>query len=247
MPFHRETKMTEEINLSTLFVEAAKYLKKNLLLLIALMAVGSVIGYAYFLIKTPVFQSEAVFQSSLLKPQDVDNIIGHLNNSIKYGSRDTQFTDWIKLEMEQPENSSNKSEFSKNYLTIRLTSQNQEAFTNASKTLEDHFSNITELKKLEANSSEILNDYSKRLKQQLNKKYNSENSSLTIQELKLEQNSRLDELAFVDLTVKELSILSVVEPFYTPKGRHENFILFVLVGAILTTIIGIAVKAIWSV
>jgi hypothetical protein len=244
--------MKEEINLTTLFVVIAKSVKSHFLFLAILLIVGGIIGLGSYSVKTPSYTSEAVFESSLLSPSEIKDLVSQLNESIRNGIVDEGYNNWVKIEYVKPEVSSpytsRGNEFQKNYITLKLTSNSTETFSNAANQIEAYFKSIPTIEKQKLNTTQVLSSYSARLKSKLenNDQLSSEISSMTIQEFKLRSDFVLDELAYIDLTLSELSIFSTVKPFYTPVSQNKSPILFILVGGILVLAIGIVVKAIWN-
>ncbi len=244
--------MKEEINLTTLFIVIAKSIKSHFLFLAILLVIGGGLGIGYYSVKTPSYTSEAVFESSLLSPSEIKDLVNQLNESIRHGVVDDVYNNWTKIEYVKPEVSSpytsRGNEFQKNYITLKLTSNSTETYSKAANQIEAYFNSIPTIEKQKLNTTQVLSNYSDRLKSKSedSDQLSSDISSMTIQEFKLRSDFILDELAYIDLTLNELSVFSTVKPFYTPTSQDESPILFILIGGILVLVTGIVIKAVWN-
>ena len=244
--------MREEINLTTLFVLIAKSIKSNFLFIVVLLLVGGSTGMGFYFFKSPVYKSEAVFESSLLSLSEIKTLIIQFNESLRNGEQNENYSNWINIDYKTPEDVPSPivrgDEFKKNYITLKLTSDSKAIFESAALEIESYFSNTPSIQSFQKTSTKALTDYSNRLQKRIDNddKLLEGKSAYSIQEFNLESNVVLDELTYVNLALEDLSIFKVVKPFYTPIERSESKLLYILIGGIVFLLVGIVVKAIWN-
>lgn len=247
--------MTEEINITTLFIKAAKGIKQNLILLIILIVAGSLIGLTISSFKTTVYKSSALYKTTLLENQQLDKIITQINENLKFGNlkaNNTAFAGCQLITLESTETSVHNNPISElvaprtTFFTLSVETSQPENLDQLNRAVEDFLISNSVLKRsLEARQGSLKDLITRLESVSEDTEIDAEQMQIiSIQRVMQEQYSTFQELALAKVALEDLSIIEPLQTFYIPREPINKSPYYILYGSISTLILGLIIKGI---
>lgn len=247
--------MGEEINISSLLTATAKGIKSNFVLLIVLAFTGGGLGYTINSLRVSMYESSALYRSSLLKKDQLEKIVSQLNESLKYGSlqeRHPSLNGCKSIVVESTEMQPDENKLSElidpkvTFFKLKVTTTHPDELTNLDTVIAAIFRSNNALKKYYDTRKSVLEDLVLRLEKvtEQNAVTAEDLPAVSIHKMIERQPSTYQELALAKLSLKDLSIVEGIEPFYIPRTPMNSNLVFILSGSAIAILLGFVIRAI---